>query len=104
MNRITRNLAVVVGAALASILTASVLLFCEARSGRPLFDYAVASYVPAGAIVAGLLAATGMLACALLLRARPAPVVVLGIILVSAGTVYVVQSANVTLSSAGRVA
>jgi hypothetical protein len=104
MNRITRNLAVVLGAALASTFTASVLLYLEARSGHSLFGYVQWGFVPAGAIGAGLLAAVGLLGCAILLRARPAPVVLIGLIAVSAATVFVVQSAEVTISSAGRVA
>jgi len=104
MNRGTRNIALVICAALASLLTVSVLLLLEARSGSALFGYAVAGYIPAGAIGAGVLASAGLLGCAWMLRARPAPVVAIGLVLVSAGTVYMVQSADVTLSSAGRVA
>jgi hypothetical protein len=104
MNRITRNLALVLGAALASTFTASVLLYLEARSGHPLFGFMQWGFVPAGAIGAGLVAAVGLLGCAMLLRARPAPVVVIGLMAVSAGTVFVVQSADATISSAGRVA
>ena len=103
MNRVTRTILLVLGAALASLLVAAVLLFIEARTAQPIFGYVVANYVPAGAIAAGLLASLGLLACALLLRARPAPIAAIGLILVSAGTVYVVQSADVTLASAGRV-
>jgi hypothetical protein len=104
MNRATRNVAVVLGGTLASLITACVLLFLEARTGHSLFGYSLATYVPAGAIGAGLVAAAGLLVCARLLRARPAPAVVIALLLVAAGTVYVVQSADVTLSSAGRVA
>jgi hypothetical protein len=104
MNRITRNLALVLGAALASTFTASVLLYLEARSGHPLFGFMQWGFVPAGAFGAGLVAAVGLLGCAMLLRARPAPVVVIGLMAVSAGTVFVVQSADATISSAGRVA
>lgn len=104
MNRATRNVAVVLGATLASLITACVLLFLEARTGHSLFGYSLATYVPAGAIGAGLIAAAGLLVCALLLRARPAPAVAVALLLVAAGTVYVAQSTEATLSSAGRVA
>lgn len=104
MNRITRNIAVVLGATLASLITACGLLFLDARTGHSLFGYSVATYVPIGAIVAGLIAAAGLLVCALLLRSRPAPLVAIALLLVAAGTVYVVQSADATLSSVGRVA
>ena len=104
MNRVSRNLAILLCAVLASVLTASLLLFFEARSGHALFGFAVANYIPVGALVGGLLAAAGLLVCALLLRARPAPVVAIALLFVSAGTVYIAQSADATISSAGRVA
>jgi len=104
MNRVTRNIAAVLGAALASLLTASVLLFFEARTGQPLFSYSVADYIPAGAVAAGIIASAGLLGGGLILRLRPAPVVAIGLVLVSAGTIYLVQSAQLTLQSAGRVA
>jgi len=103
MNRVTRNLVLVSGTALASLLTVFVMLLLEARNGSPLFGYAVAGYIPVGAIGAGLIAAAGLLATAFLLRARPAPVTAIALVLISAGTVYLVQSAQLTLSSAGRV-
>lgn len=104
MNRVTRNLALVVCAGLFSTGTVFALLFLEARSGHPFFGYALASYFPAGAIAAGVIAATGILACAFLLRARPVPVLAIALVLISAGAVYVAQSTELTLSSAGRVA
>lgn len=103
MNRVTRNLVLVSGTALASLLTAFVMLLLEARNGFPLFGYSVAGYIPVGAIGAGLLPAAALLGTALLLRARPAPVTAVALVLISAGTVYLVQSAQLTLPSAGRV-
>lgn len=104
MNRVTRNLAVVVCAVLFSAITVSVLLFFEARSGQALFGYALAMYFPAGAIAAGAIAAAATLACALLLRVRPMPAIGIALFLLAAGAVYAVQSTELTLSSAGRVA
>ena len=104
MNRITRNLAVLLCAAVASLATIAALLFFQTRSGRPLYDFAVLNYIPAGAIGAGLIAAVVMLGCALLLRARPAPIVLIGLVVVSAGSVFLAQSAEVTLAPVGRAA
>jgi hypothetical protein len=104
MNRVARDFAVVLGATLSSLITACVLLFVEGRTGHPFFGFALASYIPAGAIGLGLIAATGLLICALLLRARPAPIVAIALLVVAGGTVYMVQSAEATLGSAGRVA
>ena len=104
MNRVMRNLAVVLCAILFNLITVSVLLFLEARSGQPFFSYAVANYIPAGAIGAGLITAIALLLLALILRVRPAPVVAVGLCVVAAGAVYVVQSVELTLPSAGRVA
>jgi hypothetical protein len=102
MNGITRNLLFALSAALLSIGTVSVLLFFEARAGHPLFSYMLANYVPAGAIAAGLIAAAGLLFSALLLRARPAPILLIALLAVSAGTVFLAQSAELMLASAGR--
>jgi hypothetical protein len=102
MNGITRNLLVILSTALLSIGTVSVLLFFEARAGHPLFSYMLANYVPAGALAAGLVAAAGLLSCSLLLRARPAPIVVIALVAISAGIVFLAQSTELMLASAGR--
>lgn len=102
MNRITRNLVVTLSAALLGIAAVLILLFFEARTGRPLFAWSVAGFVPAGAIAAGLVAALGLLACSLVMRSRPAPIVLIGIVVLSAGVVFLVQSAEVALASSGR--
>ena len=104
MNRITRSLAVLLCALLSSLITVSVFLFAEARSGQPLFSYVIANYIPAGAIGAGLIAAVGLLVCAFVLRARLAPVVAIAFCAMSAGAVYVAQSVELTLPSAGHIA
>jgi hypothetical protein len=104
MNRFTRNIAVLLGAALTSAATGFALLFLEVRTGNSVFSYMHWGYLPAGAMAAGLIAALGFLACGLLLRARPAPALLAGLIAVAAATVYVVQSAEVTIASAGRAA
>ncbi|HKO17538.1 MAG TPA: hypothetical protein VJU82_01500 [Acidobacteriaceae bacterium] len=104
MNRVTRNLAVVVCAVVSSLFTIAALLFLEARSGQQLFTYMVANYVPVGAIGAGMLAALVPLVCAFALRARPVPIVAVAMCVVAAGAVYVAQSVELTLPSAGRLA
>lgn len=104
MNRVTRTLAILLSATFASVITASLLLFFGARSGHTLFGFTLANYIPVGAIGAGLVAAAGLLVGALMLHVRPAPVVAIGLLFVSAATVYVIQSADATLSTAGRIA
>jgi hypothetical protein len=101
MNGITRNLLVILSTALLSIGTVSVLLFFEVRAGHPLFSYMAANYIPAGALAAGLIAAVGLLSCSLLLRSRPAPVVLIALVAISAGIVFLACSAELMLASAG---
>src|SRR5579871_1845639 len=97
MNGITRNLIAILSSAFLSFGAVTLLLFLEARGGQPLFSYTVLNYVPAGAIGAGLLVAAGLFASALLLRARPAPFLLIALIAISAGTIFVAQSAEMML-------
>jgi len=104
MNGITRNLIAILSSAFLSFGAVTLLLFLEARGGQPLFSYTVLNYVPAGAIGAGLLVAAGLFASALLLRARPAPFLLIALIAISAGTIFVAQSAEMMLPFGGRSA
>jgi len=102
MNWILRNLAVVVFGAATSVAAVAVLLYLEAGNGQPLFSYALFTYVPLGAIGAGLLGATGYVVAALALRARPARAILLVILAIAAGVVYMAQSAELGLMFAGK--
>ena len=94
MNQLVRNLGVVLFGVASSLVTAAVLIFVEARTGQALFGYSLWTYVPVGAIGAGLVAALGYAAGALLLRSRPARVILPAIVLVAVGTVFVAESAE----------
>lgn len=102
MNRMTRNIVVLLSAALPGLGAVLTLLFFEARTGRPLFAYVPTGYIPAGAIGAGLVAGLGLLCCAMILRARPAPVVLIGVVALSAGVVFLAQSAEYAMGPSGR--
>lgn len=86
MDRILRNLAVVLLGAATSALTAAVLVFLELRGGQTLFGYTAWSFVPVGAIGAGLLGSLGYLVSALALRIRPGMILLVGVFTVSAAT------------------
>src|SRR6266702_254855 len=102
MNQITRNLAVVLFGSLTSALTAAALIYFEARTGQTLFGYALWTYVPVGAVGAGFLGAIGYLAGSLVLRIRPAKVLLLGVVAIAAGTVFLGQSAEFGLFMGAR--
>jgi hypothetical protein len=97
MNQLVRNVGVVLFGAAGSLITAATLIFFEARTGQTLFGYSVATYVPVGAVGAGLIAAVGYAIGALLLRARPARVLLPAIVLIAVGTVFVAESAEFAL-------
>ncbi len=97
MGRVLRNLAVVLFGALASVLTVAVLVYLEAKNGQPLFSYALWTYVPVGAVLAGLAGALGYALGAAVLRTRPMNLVAPVIVLVAFGTVYMARSAEFSL-------
>lgn len=92
MNRIVRNLIVILLAAVSCLVVAAVMFFAELRGAHPLFGTMANSYIPEGAIIAGLLAAGGFYAGSRLLRLRPARIMLAAILLLSAGTVYLMDS------------
>lgn len=94
MNQLVRNLGIVLFGAVSSLATASGLIFFEARTGQSLFGYSLYTYVPLGAIGAGLIAALGYALGSLLLHSRPARVILPAIVLVAAGTVFIAESAE----------
>ena len=94
MNRITRNLLAMLMAVVCCALTAGAFLFAELRFGQPLFFFTAWTYVPLGAIGAGLVAAMGYYVSSLVLRARPLKVMLVGIVVLAAASVFVVDSAE----------
>jgi hypothetical protein len=102
MSRIVRNLIVIFLGAASSLIVASVLFWLALRGGRSLFSITVASWVPAGAIGAGVVAAAGYYAGSRLLRLRPARIMLAAILLFSAGTVYLMDSVDFGLMRINR--
>jgi len=97
MNRIARTLGVVLFGAATSALTAALLIYFEARTGHTLFGYAIATYLPVGAIAAGFLGALGYLAGSLVLRIRPVYIVLPAMVLAAAASVFLAQSGEFSL-------
>ena len=92
MNRITRNLVVVLLGVVSSLITAAVLVFVELRSGQPLFSETALTYVPVGAIGAGLVSAVGYYLGSKIMRLRPPTVMLVAIVAIAVGSVYVLDS------------
>jgi len=92
MNRLTRNLIVVLLGVVSSLLTAAVVCFLELRFGRPLFSYTLWTYVPAGAIGVGLVAAAGYALGSHRMRMRPPRLMLLAIVAISVASVWVIDS------------
>jgi hypothetical protein len=78
------------------------LLFLQIRGGLDLFGYTVATYVPVGAMIAGLVATLGYYIGSLAMRVRPAKMMLVAILTVSAGTVYVLDSVGYGLMRVDR--
>jgi hypothetical protein len=105
MNWFVRNVVVVLFGAATSIATVAYLLYLEAANGQALFsynglaiaNYPILAYVPIGAIAAGFTGAIGYLVISLILRVRPANIVLFSILAVSAAMVYLAQSAEMEL-------
>jgi hypothetical protein len=102
MNRITRNLVVVLLVAVSSLIVAAALIFVELRSGRQLYGYTLWTYVPAGAIGAGLVAAAGFYLAFRVLRVRPSKLALIAVVVFAAGTVFLVDSVDFGLSTTDR--
>jgi hypothetical protein len=102
MNRITRNLAIVFLLAVSSLIAVAVLIFIELRLGQPIFTYTVYSFVPAGAIAAGLLAASGFYLGSLALKLRPAKAMFGVVVLLAIASVFAVDSVDYGLMTVNR--
>jgi hypothetical protein len=94
-------LVLLLGAA-TSAAVAGYLIFLEARSGDELFGYVVKWHIPMGALLAGLVGASGYLLAALALRLRMAGFDLIAIFGVSALVVLMVQSAEFALFMGGQ--
>jgi hypothetical protein len=99
MNRILRNLIVIFLAAASCLTVAAVLFFAELRGVRFLFGTMVDSYIPAGAMAAGLLAAAGFYLGSRLLHLRPARIMLMVMLLLAAGTVVLMDSIDFGLAT-----
>jgi hypothetical protein len=102
MNWIARSLIVAMMGAATSVVVAAVLIYFEARNGQTLFAYSVLNFVPVGAVGAGLVASLGYFLGFLALRVRPTLAVLLGMIAISAGVVFLAQSAEFGLFLGAR--
>ena len=98
MNRIVRNVIVVLLATISCLLVATVLIFAELRGAHSLFGTMAENYIPTGAMVAGLVAAAGFYGGSRLLRLRPARVMLPLILLLGAGTVYLMDSLDYSVA------
>jgi hypothetical protein len=102
MNRITRNLAIVSFVAVSCLLAVASLVFVELRFGTPILNYTVYSFVPAGAIAAGLAAAAAFYLGSLALRVRPATAIFGVVVLAAAASVFVADSVDYGLMTVNR--
>lgn len=102
MNWFARNMLVLLLGATTSAVVSGYLIFMEARGGDELFGYMARWHIPLGAILAGLVGATGYLLGALVLRLRMAGFDVLAILGVSVLVVLMVQSAEFGLFMGGQ--
>lgn len=86
MDRIVRNLAVILFGAVTSVVTAAMLFLFGLRGDNSLLDLTAWTYVPLGATLAGLIAAGGYYIAARVLRVRPGIILLAGVFAISAGT------------------
>ena len=86
MDRIVKNLLVILCGAVASVVTAAALFLLGLRGGDSLLDLKAWSWIPIGIIAAGFLAAIGYYAAASVLRVRPGVILLAGVFAISAGT------------------
>ncbi len=88
MNRLIQNLVVTLFGAVTSAITAAILVFVELRFGWALYSITFWFVIPAGAIGAGLIAASGYYYGARLLNFRPTRNFLWVIVAISAGTFF----------------
>ncbi|HXE08152.1 MAG TPA: hypothetical protein VN612_09660 [Acidobacteriaceae bacterium] len=86
MDRIVKNLLVILAGAAASVVTAAALFLLGLRGGDSLLDLKGWNWVPLGMIAAGFLAGTGYFVAAQVLRVRPGVILLAGVFAISAGT------------------
>lgn len=86
MDRIARNLAVIVVGAATSIITAAALFLMGLRGGESILDLTAWGWAPVGVVAAGFLAAGGYYAAAQALRVRPGVILLAGVFAISACT------------------
>jgi hypothetical protein len=102
MNLLNRNLLVMFFVLTSSVVTAAALVFVEIHNGHSLYGYTLWSYFPVGAIGAGMLVAIGFYITARWVRLRPAPIMLLAILAISAVSVFVMDSMECGLVAEGR--
>ena len=88
MNRLIQNLVITLFGAVTSMITAAILVFVELRFGWVLYSITFWFVIPAGAIGAGLIAASGYYYGARLLNFRPTRNFLWVIVAISAGTFF----------------
>lgn len=91
MDRIARNLGVILFGAVTSVVTAAVLFLLGLRGDDSILDLTAWTLVPVGAIGAGFLAASGYYIAARALRVRPGIILLAGVFAISAGTHLYIQ-------------
>ena len=95
-------MAVLLCGALTSAAVAGYLIFLEARGGDELFGFVMKTYIPVGALLAGVAGASGYLLGAQAFRLRLAGFDLLAIFGVAALVVLMVQSAEFGLFMGGQ--
>jgi hypothetical protein len=91
MNKRLQDISVVVATAVTAVLTAVVLAYVERAFNVALYSYMLWFIIPAGAILAGLVAASGCYIAARLLNHRPTRFVLIGVLAVSAMTFFLIN-------------
>jgi hypothetical protein len=97
MNWMVRNLVVVLFGAATCVLTVAALVYMEAVNGQELFSFTLLRLIPVGAISAGFAGGLGYLMAALALRLRPTGMGALMIVAISAGVVFMAESAEFSM-------
>lgn len=105
MDRIVKNLVVILCGAVASVVTAAALFLLGLRGGDSLLNLTAWTYVPLGLIAAGFLAAIGYYAAASVLSVRPGVILLAGVFAISAGThLYIRHMDTAALMATNRAA
>lgn len=102
MNRTTQYLTLLLLCVVSCLSVAAALVLLELRTGKEVFSYMVATYVPAGAIGAGLAAAAIFYLGALALRLRPPSFLPVAMLLLAAASVFLLDSLHYGLMAIDR--